>query len=518
MELAEVHELVIAIAGVDAACRDRSVLVAAVAASARLRAWLDGRDVALAAQMEQVASYPEKALADASRTSLRDAERTVRRAHTVQSLPPLGEALAVGAVAGAHVDIAARALRQLEPHERGELVDRATWLAAMAGRTTPEEFGRTMDAEVRRIRRDGGAERLEQQRRATRLRTSVSPRDGMWCLTGRFDPATGLRLHGRLQAALAEVLAGELPESCPSDPFEQQDFLLAHALVALVCQAGAGAGVARPEVSVVVDLTETQRARTPIVDWGLPVEVPLAVLRELAEDADVAGVFVDHGVVWHAPGVLDLGRTCRVANRAQRRALHGLYATCAIPGCAVKYDRCKLHHVVWWEHGGATDLANLLPVCERHHHCIHDSRLDHRARPPARADRHDAGRGDHVDGPTTAQRRLSARGRPASDSDDTSTQCRASQPRPLATGQCALVDVLKLWYHDVMPKNLTVRLDDDLAADTAALARAEGQSVNETVKTALREAVERRRKDPAFRKRVRQIIEEDRELLERLAK
>ena len=74
------------------------------------------------------------------------------------------------------------------------------------------------------------------------------------------------------------------------------------------------------------------------------------------------------------------------------------------------------------------------------------------------------------------------------------------------------------WYHDVMPKNLTVRLDDDLAADTTALARAEGQSVNEVVKTALREAVERRQKDPAFRRRVRQIIEEDRELLERLAK
>lgn len=69
-----------------------------------------------------------------------------------------------------------------------------------------------------------------------------------------------------------------------------------------------------------------------------------------------------------------------------------------------------------------------------------------------------------------------------------------------------------------MPKNLTVRLDDELAADTAALARAEGHSVNEVVKTALREAVERRQKDPAFRRRVRQIIEEDRELLERLAK
>ncbi|MGA8333618.1 MAG: ribbon-helix-helix protein, CopG family [Solirubrobacteraceae bacterium] len=69
-----------------------------------------------------------------------------------------------------------------------------------------------------------------------------------------------------------------------------------------------------------------------------------------------------------------------------------------------------------------------------------------------------------------------------------------------------------------MTKNLTVRLDDDLAADTEALARAEGKSLNETVKLALSEAVERRRSDPAFTDRVRRIIEQDRELLERLAK
>lgn len=69
-----------------------------------------------------------------------------------------------------------------------------------------------------------------------------------------------------------------------------------------------------------------------------------------------------------------------------------------------------------------------------------------------------------------------------------------------------------------MAKNLTVRLDDELAADTEALARAEGQSLNETVKTALREAVERRREDPDFKERIRRIIQEDTELLERLAK
>jgi hypothetical protein len=69
-----------------------------------------------------------------------------------------------------------------------------------------------------------------------------------------------------------------------------------------------------------------------------------------------------------------------------------------------------------------------------------------------------------------------------------------------------------------MTKNLTVRLPDDVAADAEALARVEGTSLNETVKQSLIEAVERRRNNPAFKERLARIIEEDRELLERLAR
>ena len=69
-----------------------------------------------------------------------------------------------------------------------------------------------------------------------------------------------------------------------------------------------------------------------------------------------------------------------------------------------------------------------------------------------------------------------------------------------------------------MTKNITVRLPDDLAADVEALARVEGKSLNETVKQSLAETVAQRRKDPEFKARVARIIEEDRELLERLAK
>ena len=32
---------------------------------------------------------------------------------------------------------------------------------------------------------------------------------------------------------------------------------------------------------------------------------------------------------------------------------------------------CEVHHVVWWEKGGPTDLANLVFGCDRHHKQIH---------------------------------------------------------------------------------------------------------------------------------------------------
>lgn len=69
-----------------------------------------------------------------------------------------------------------------------------------------------------------------------------------------------------------------------------------------------------------------------------------------------------------------------------------------------------------------------------------------------------------------------------------------------------------------MTRNLTVRLPDDLAADAEALARVERKSLNELVADSLSDAVEQRRRDPAFKARVRRIIDEDRELLERLAR
>lgn len=84
-----------------------------------------------------------------------------------------------------------------------------------------------------------------------------------------------------------------------------------------------------------------------MIEAAIPVEVPSRVLAALAGAADVHAVVIRNGVVLYAPGNLNLGRNSRLANRDQRRALRRLYRCCAIPGCSVDFDRCKLHHDGW---------------------------------------------------------------------------------------------------------------------------------------------------------------------------
>jgi hypothetical protein len=51
-----------------------------------------------------------------------------------------------------------------------------------------------------------------------------------------------------------------------------------------------------------------------------------------------------------------------------------MYRTCGYPGCDVSFDRCDIHHVIEWLRHGRTDLDNLLPLCSRHHHLVHEGR------------------------------------------------------------------------------------------------------------------------------------------------
>ncbi len=70
-------------------------------------------------------------------------------------------------------------------------------------------------------------------------------------------------------------------------------------------------------------------------------------------------------------GILALGRRRRTPNAAIRRAARERdHGRCRFPGCESR--RADLHHIVYWAHGGRTDLANLISLCRYHHQLVHD--------------------------------------------------------------------------------------------------------------------------------------------------
>jgi len=94
--------------------------------------------------------------------------------------------------------------------------------------------------------------------------------------------------------------------------------------------------------------------------------VPAATAARISCDALV------RLVVTHGGRVLNVGRLQRVVTPRQRAALATTYATCVVPGCAVRFADCDVHHVWWWSLGGPTDLDLQVPLCRSHHGWLHD--------------------------------------------------------------------------------------------------------------------------------------------------
>jgi hypothetical protein len=50
------------------------------------------------------------------------------------------------------------------------------------------------------------------------------------------------------------------------------------------------------------------------------------------------------------------------------------HGTCTFPGCRTAAHRCELDHIVDWDRGGSTGVANLQPLCTSHHTIKHATR------------------------------------------------------------------------------------------------------------------------------------------------
>jgi hypothetical protein len=439
---------------------DRDELAAVVAASARVRGWLDtvdlrcsrrGRTLADAGRAEPSAAM----LARIGNRSTRDANQIDRRDKVAQAMPALEDALHDGTVSAGHLDAVANATRNAPPEVRAAFAVHEHEVTAFAATDTIEVFTRRCRALVTKLTTEhtgNDATELDRQRSDSNIRTWIDNETGMHHTHAALDPlrheilwnAINRNLRQRQQhdsnartpwnqmqvdALIDAVQDGTTPHprrpapgpapgtSAPPDPASSPPSpaaRIAHDLAAAVHRNLVANGYIPdepddpdpgddpaypddannnddsdpetelrrieqrvPEISVLADLTlltdalHTDGLHTHGIcetEDGHPL--PLSTVRRLCCDAEIIPIFLNGDRV-----PLELGRTARTVNRAQRRALRAMHRTCAHPDCDVPFSHTKIHHVQWWTRDlGPTDIDNLLPLCERHHHLVHEGR------------------------------------------------------------------------------------------------------------------------------------------------
>ena len=71
------------------------------------------------------------------------------------------------------------------------------------------------------------------------------------------------------------------------------------------------------------------------------------------------------------------GRTEPAHGTRPARARAGALDWCgAFPGCNQPPRNCQGHHIIHWDDGGPTNLANLVLLCEHHHRVVHRAGWD----------------------------------------------------------------------------------------------------------------------------------------------
>jgi hypothetical protein len=89
-------------------------------------------------------------------------------------------------------------------------------------------------------------------------------------------------------------------------------------------------------------------------------------VRRLCCDAGIIRI-----VVKGQSEILDFGREERLFNRAMRRAIRFRHGhRCAVRGCGRRIT--KIHHISHFEDGGETEIHNGIPLCDYHHHLVHE--------------------------------------------------------------------------------------------------------------------------------------------------
>ena len=214
--------------------------------------------------------------------------------------------------------------------------------------------------------------------------------NGRWSLTGDLSADDGAFIASLLDAAMAN--AHRAAKNAGDDALAQHQAKSAaqrraDALLDLLIKGSGATEPGRAGIYLHIDLDALLNADVASPDdlvtgagMRAHTEANLDVTDETLwawfAGADVTPVF-NHGgqPVGH-------GRTRRVASDIQRRILAHRYRGCVNPACDATPNWCQAHHITPWEHGGATDIDNLVPKCGYDHKADHDKHREIQDQPP----------------------------------------------------------------------------------------------------------------------------------------
>ena len=366
-----------ALEGADLAAADSVVCADLLGHAKRVRGWVDAVEAQVTSRMRELHATAGAAPAADLHTrcggvSCAEGKRKQRRSETIEGAPSFGDALASGVIGAEHVDALANATARLDDDTKTALLDLEADLLSDATSMSPEQFARSCRDLARRLERDHGIERNQRQRRDTFLARKLNMASGM--VEGRFalHPELANQIFGAVDRQVAAMI--KHGERAGDAEFVNRSFdrnrLAAEALGQLVAGGHQQRRPLEADITLIVD--DRTAASGELHDHSIcetsdGAAVPPASIRRLMCQGRITPVVVDHN-----GNPFNMGRQIRNANRRQRRALRALYRCCAFDGCDVVFERCEIHHILPWDFGGLTDLENLIPLCARHHHIVHE--------------------------------------------------------------------------------------------------------------------------------------------------
>ena len=370
MDPTSVRDAMEALLRTDIDVAERDELTEAVATVSRLRAWLDARELECVRRSRALADEgrcepPESMINAIGRNSSKQANTVVQRSRIAEEVPEFVTALADGDVSTGHLDAMNLATRSLNEDQRAEFMANSADLLDAARHQRVDVFERECRDLARFVvaagNRGSDADELAAQRRAVKVTRWIDKSTGMRHTNLELDPVRDATLWHAIDAQLRTLRSKDGNSGTPWNEMQAD---------AVVAAVGAGPqGDRVPEVGVLIDhetaVNGLHEHGICELDDGTPL--PVSTVRRMCCDAKI------FPVVLGADGeVLDVGRTVRSVNRAQRRALKSMHRTCIHPDCTVQFSDCEIHHVVWWRLLGRTDIDNLVPLCTRHHHLVHE--------------------------------------------------------------------------------------------------------------------------------------------------